>query len=50
MGNMKSRLFLTDNARRLFQILQGLSELSKVWKYSKVSIIGYEPHYQAMAV
>jgi hypothetical protein len=43
-------LLLADNAGGLLRILQGMSRLLEVWKYSESSNISFESYYQAMAI
>jgi hypothetical protein len=43
-------MFLADDVGRLLCVLQGMSRLSEVWKYSKGSRVSTESNYQAMAI
>jgi hypothetical protein len=43
-------MFLADDVGGLLCVLQGVSRLSEVWKYSKGSSVSTESHYQALAI
>jgi hypothetical protein len=50
MGYQASWVFLADDVGGLLWVLQRMSRLSEVWKYSESSCISIKSHYQAMAI
>jgi hypothetical protein len=50
MGHQTSRMLLADDIRGLLWVLQGMSRLPEVWKYSKGPRVGVKSHHQAMAI
>jgi hypothetical protein len=50
VGYQAHWMLLADDAGGLLWILQGVSRLSKVWKYPESSSISFQSYYQAMAI